>query len=194
MKICIECQCEFKEKSKIEKYCTLKCSKTFYHKKEMHRRRTDEVYRKARNQKEIARRHLKRQTDKNERLKHNAQEKERKRKKIGILSDSDLKYAPKGSGTLNKHGYRQIIKHGHPNSWRNGGIFEHVFIISEYLKRPLHEKETVHHKNGIKDDNRIENLELWSHSHPHGQRVEDKIEWCKEFLTLYGYSVIKKEN
>lgn len=40
---------------------------------------------------------------------------------------------------------------------------------------------------------RIENLELWSNSHPFGQRVEDKISCAKEFLSLYGYDVIKKE-
>jgi hypothetical protein len=64
--------------------------------------------------------------------------------------------------------------------------------MSNYLKRPLLKGETVHHRNGIRDDNRLENLELWSHSHPPGQRVEDKIQWCKEFLEQYGYDVIMK--
>ncbi len=39
--------------------------------------------------------------------------------------------------------------------------------------------------DGIRDDNRIENLELWSKAQPSGQRVEDKIKWCKEFLKEY---------
>ena len=193
MKICLYCSKEFEEKKKWEKYCCYICSRKFHQKKELDRRRNDPEYRKNRNQREIARVHKKRQEDPEERKKHARQEKERNRKKAGIFSDADLKRAPAGSGCLTAWGYRKIHKKNHPNSWRNGDIFEHVYVMSEYLKRPLTKEETVHHKNGIKDDNRIENLELWTRSHPYGQRVEDKIEWCKEFLSQYGYDVIKKE-
>jgi hypothetical protein len=65
-------------------------------------------------------------------------------------------------------------------------ILQHREVMEQDLGRPLLSHETVHHKNGHRDDNRIENLELWSSAQPYGQRVEDKLAWAKWFIAQYG--------
>jgi hypothetical protein len=90
----------------------------------------------------------------------------------------NTKYAGSGKGCLRKDGYRSVLINGKRR-------LEHSVMMEEKLGRPLLKTEQVHHINGIRSDNRIENLELWTTSQPSGQRVEDKIKWCKEFISQY---------
>jgi hypothetical protein len=57
--------------------------------------------------------------------------------------------------------------------------------MAQMLGRPLTNSESVHHRNGNRTDNRVENLELWSRYQPSGQRVSDKLEYALELLHQY---------
>lgn len=105
----------------------------------------------------------------------------RKGKNVDVIP----KKRKKGSGTITSQGYKRLHILNHPNAQNGRWVLEHVYVMSNFLGRPLLKNERVHHKNGIRLDNRIENLELWTKDHPYGQRVEDKIKWCEEFLKQY---------
>jgi HNH endonuclease len=65
-----------------------------------------------------------------------------------------------------------------------GRCAEHRLVMENMLDRPLRLGESVHHKNGVKDDNRPENLELWVSPVRYGQRASDLI--CPHCGKAYG--------
>lgn len=114
----------------------------------------------------------------------------------GICSTHDMRMRTKGSyddppPSKRKYlnwsglGYVMLFRPEHPSAPSTGLIAEHRVVMEEKLGRHLLPGENVHHINGIKDDNRPENLELWTRQQPNGQRVEDKLAWAKEFLAQY---------
>lgn len=107
-------------------------------------------------------------------------------RRTGDVGTAQRKRAIAGTGCLNSDGYRVVYRKGHPNADVNGQIKEHTLVMSEMIGRALLPDETVHHRNGIRDDNRPENLELRASHHPRGQTPEDLLEWAKEIIKRYG--------
>lgn len=93
-------------------------------------------------------------------------------------------------GSRDNKGYVRIYKPDHPRSCQNK-VYEHIVVMEQVLGRFLEPGENVHHKNGIRWDNRPENLELWSRSQPYGQRVSDKVSHAIEILSTYKPEVLK---
>jgi hypothetical protein len=92
----------------------------------------------------------------------------------------------KGGLIRHRAGYVMIRVPDHPRAPGNHGyVFEHILVMEEILGRYLLPDESVHHRNGIRDDNRPENLELWIRPQSAGIRAKDAVAWAREIIARY---------
>lgn len=93
-----------------------------------------------------------------------------------------------GRVTKTVHGYVLIAARWHPRAKKSAGYYmrEHVIVMEKKIGRLLLPGENVHHRNGVRHDNRPENLELWVVSQPAGQRASDLLDWARTIIDVYG--------
>ena len=93
----------------------------------------------------------------------------------------------KGGRTKHHAGYIMVRVPGHPRAKTGNGdyVFEHILVMEGLLGRHLHLEESVHHLNGVRNDNRPSNLELWIKPQPSGIHVEDAFRWAYEIVARY---------
>lgn len=111
-----------------------------------------------------------------------------------LYGDTSVVHEPTRSNKrrVNNNGYILVYEPENPTSTVNGFGLEHRLVMAKFLDRPLTRYEQVHHINGVRHDNRIENLELWNTSQPSGQRVEDKVQFAIDILEQYAPHLLKE--
>lgn len=92
----------------------------------------------------------------------------------------------RGGRIVHPAGYILLREPNHPNANKADYVLESVKVMSAALGRPIRKGEIIHHKNGVRADNKLGNLQLCvKRKHPTGQLVTDVAAWCVKFLKQY---------
>lgn len=104
---------------------------------------------------------------------------------------------------ISKGDYNYALVPDHPNATKNGYVLEHRIVMENHLGRLLNTNEVVHHIDGNKKNNSIDNLQLFTreahaklHANLHGHKmVILKCPWCgKVFNKPRSDSFLDKKN
>ena len=93
---------------------------------------------------------------------------ERSRRKLSATSSSEGNARWNGGTTFDGR-YRLVLARGHSNANTHGYVYGHRPVMSRHLGRPLLRSEIVHHRNLVRTDNRLVNLELFTDSAVHSR-------------------------
>ena len=102
----------------------------------------------------------------------------------------------KGGRKKNYAGYIQIKNRKHPYCDANGYVMEHRIVFEKHLNRYLSKEEVVHHINRIKNDNRIENLQLFASKGNHRkEHFKDGkyMEWFRNYAREASFKRIRNK-
>jgi hypothetical protein len=93
----------------------------------------------------------------------------------------------KGGRHIDREGYIKVYQPGHPRARRprHQYVYEHILVMEKHVGRYITREESIHHKNGIKSDNRIENLQLMTPSeHTRYHHTGKKLVDMKTYLSI----------
>jgi hypothetical protein len=94
-----------------------------------------------------------------------------RRFKIGVFNHQKSvtgERHPNWHGGRRKHfGYIRIYSPNHPQKDTHSTVYEHRLVAEKKIGRLLEKTEIVHHLNGVKDDNRPENLAVIENNSKH---------------------------
>lgn len=97
----------------------------------------------------------------------------------GKVRGSERKRSEGTGRRVKSKGYILVHKPTHPRAMCDGYVFEQWLVMEDFLGRHLTKEEAVHHKNRIRDDNRIENLQLYASRSEHMKMAHGEL---RDFL------------